>query len=69
MGDMSLSNYSGNARSLPGTTTMQTEPLARDVEKRARYRKFLKVRTMVFGALALCFVVVGAPMAALCRGV
>uniref|UniRef100_A0A5K3FJC8 Uncharacterized protein n=1 Tax=Mesocestoides corti TaxID=53468 RepID=A0A5K3FJC8_MESCO len=48
-----------NSRILSGTSRLGTEPSRRDVIKRSEYRKFLKIRTIVFGSLAAGFLTVG----------
>lgn len=48
---------------LRGTVRMQVEPSLRDRSKRSEYRKFLKIRTVVFGTSAILFLVVGLPLA------
>ncbi|KAL5969319.1 hypothetical protein TSMEX_002961 [Taenia solium] len=47
---------------LRGTVQMEVGPSHRDQIKRSEYRKFLKIRTVVFGILAFAFSVVGLPL-------
>lgn len=38
---------------------LPTSPTREEEVKRTRYRKFLKIRTLVFFALAICFLALG----------
>lgn len=57
-----------DSQSLPLASQMETRPLPRDLEKRVRFRKFLKVRTMVFGVVAVTLLPIGLPLAIAFRG-
>ncbi|KAM7534170.1 hypothetical protein Aperf_G00000108911 [Anoplocephala perfoliata] len=66
---MEPGNYFNNSnpeteepKPLHGAERMAVEPSQRDRAKKARYRKFLKIRTLVFGVLAVVFLVIGLPL-------
>ncbi|EUB58517.1 Protein argonaute-2 [Echinococcus granulosus] len=66
---MGPGNYSSNTstngeelKPLRGIVQMEVGPSHRDRIKQSEYRKFLKIRTIVFGIVAFVFFVVGLPL-------
>lgn len=53
---------SDEPKPIHGAERMAIEPSQRDRTKKSEYRKFLKIRTLVFGALAVVFLLIGLPL-------